>query len=68
MLVEQFYISCLSQASYYIESNGEAAVFDASREINHFLEIHQEIKGLTKILMINLDYINSKNILKNIFI
>ena len=36
--------------------------------IDHFLEIHQEIKGLTKLLMINLDYINSKNIIKIIFI
>ncbi len=38
MLVEQIYTSCLSQASYYIESNGEAAVIDPSREINHFLD------------------------------
>ena len=38
VLVEQFYTSCLSQASYYIESNGEAAVIDPSREINHFFE------------------------------
>tara|TARA_B100000941_G_scaffold281973_1_gene249974 strand:+ start:1451 stop:2485 length:1035 start_codon:yes stop_codon:yes gene_type:complete len=37
-------------------------------KIDHFLEIHQEIKGLTKILMINLDFINSKNIIKIIFI
>lgn len=36
--------------------------------INHFLEIHQEIKGLTKILMINFNFINSKNIIKIIFI
>ncbi len=36
--------------------------------IDHFLEIHQEIKGVTKLLMIYLDYINSKNIIKIIFI
>ena len=36
--------------------------------VDHFLEIHQEIKGLTKLLMVNLDYINSKNIIKIIFI
>ena len=32
--------------------------------VDHFLEIHQEIKGLTKLLMVNLDYINSKISLK----
>ncbi len=36
--------------------------------INHFLEIHQEIKGLSKIFMINLGFINSKKIIKIIFI
>lgn len=36
--------------------------------IDHFLEIHQEIKGFTKLLMIDLNYINSKNIIKIIFI
>ena len=38
VLIEQIYTSCLSQASYYIESNGEAAVIDPSRETNHFIE------------------------------
>ena len=38
VLVEQIYTSCLSQASYYIESGGEAAVIDPSRETNHFIE------------------------------
>ena len=38
MLVEQIYTSCLSQASYYIESNGEAAVIDPSRDTDHFIE------------------------------
>jgi len=36
--------------------------------IDHFLEIHQEIKGITKLLIIDLDYINSKNVIKVIFI
>ena len=38
MLVEQIYTSCLFQASYYIECNGEAAVIDPSREVDHFIE------------------------------
>ena len=37
-------------------------------KINHFLEIHSEFTGLTKFLMINLNYINSKYILKTILI
>ena len=48
MLVEQFYTSCLSQASYYIESNGEAAVIDPSRETNHFIEKANKIKTCPK--------------------
>ena len=36
--------------------------------VKHFIEIHQEIKGLTKFLLINLNFINSKYITKVIFI
>ncbi len=36
--------------------------------INHFLEIHQELKGITKFLFIKLRFIYSKNIIKVIFI
>ncbi len=38
VLIEQVYTSCLSQASYYIESKGEAAVIDPSRDTEHFIE------------------------------
>ena len=38
MIVEQFYTSCLSQASYYIECSGEVAIIDPSREVDHFIE------------------------------
>ena len=34
----------------------------------HFLEIHNELNGLTKFLMINLNFINSQYIIKNILI
>ena len=37
-------------------------------KIHHLLEIHSEMSGLTKILMINLNFINSKYIKKIIFI
>ena len=36
MIIDQIYTSCLSQASYYIESDGEAAIIDPSREVDHF--------------------------------
>ncbi len=37
-------------------------------KIKHFLEIHSELKSITKFVMINLDFINSKYIIKNILI
>lgn len=36
--------------------------------INHYLEIHSEFQSLTKFLMINLNFINSKYIVKKIII
>ncbi len=44
------------------------SVFLSLFKIKHFLEIHQEIKGLTKFFLINLNFINSKFIIRNIFI
>ncbi|MHA3787053.1 MBL fold metallo-hydrolase [Flavobacterium hauense] len=38
MKVEQIYTGCLSHAAYYIESNGEAAVFDPLREVQPYLD------------------------------
>ena len=38
MIVEQIYTSCLSQGSYYIESNNEVAIIDPIREIDSYLE------------------------------
>lgn len=39
MLVKQIYTSCLAEAAYYIESNGEAAIVDPIREIEPYLEL-----------------------------
>ncbi len=36
--------------------------------VNHHLEIHNELKGLTKFLLINLNYINSKYLIRVILI
>ena len=38
MKIEQIYTKCLSQASYFIESNGEAAVIDPIREVKQYLD------------------------------
>ena len=38
MKIEQIYTSCLAEAAYYIESNGEAAIIDPLREIGPYLE------------------------------
>jgi len=43
-------------------------IFLSLFNISHYLEIHAELVGLTKFLMINMNYINSKYILNLIFI
>jgi hydroxyacylglutathione hydrolase len=42
MFVRQLYTGCLSEAAYYIESNGEAAIVDPLRDIDDYLEIASE--------------------------
>ena len=37
MYFEQFYLSCLSQASYMIGSEGVAAVVDPQRDVDLYL-------------------------------
>ena len=38
MIIEQIYTGCLSQGSYYIESQGEAAIIDPLRETGPYIE------------------------------
>jgi len=45
-----------------------ASLFLTIFKVKHFLEIHQELKGLTKFLFLNLKFIYSKQIIKVIFI
>lgn len=40
--VKQIYTNCLAQASYYVESNGEALVIDPIREPKPYLELAEE--------------------------
>ncbi|WP_138434456.1 MBL fold metallo-hydrolase [Winogradskyella algicola] len=37
MKIEQIYTGCLAHAAYYIESNGEAAIFDPLREVQPYI-------------------------------
>lgn len=38
MKVEQIYTGCLAHAAYYLESKGEAAIFDPLREVGPYIE------------------------------
>jgi hydroxyacylglutathione hydrolase len=39
MYIEQLYTTCLAEAAYYIESDGEAAIIDPLRETEPYLEL-----------------------------
>lgn len=45
MYIEQLYTSCLSEAAYYIESNGEAAVIDPLRDTAPYLRLADSRKA-----------------------
>ena len=38
MKIEQIYTGCLAHAAYYLECNGEAAIFDPLREVQPYIE------------------------------
>jgi len=48
MRIEQIYTDCLSHAAYYIESNGEAAVFDPLRDVQNYIESAKKNKAKIK--------------------
>ena len=48
MYIKQLYTGCLSEAAYYIESNGESAIFDPLRDIAIYLEMANERKSRIK--------------------
>ncbi len=45
MFIQQLYTGCISEAAYYIESNGEAAVVDPLRDIDVYLQLAAERKA-----------------------
>src|SRR5215204_1332908 len=48
MFIEQLYTGCLSEAAYYIESNGEAAIIDPLRDIDEYLQLANDRKARVK--------------------
>ena len=48
MFIKQLYTGCLSEAAYYIESNGEAAIVDPLRDIDVYLELAKERSATIK--------------------
>ncbi len=38
MKIQQIYTGCIAQAAYYLESNGEAAIFDPLREVQPYID------------------------------
>jgi glyoxylase-like metal-dependent hydrolase (beta-lactamase superfamily II)/rhodanese-related sulfurtransferase len=48
MFIKQLYTGCLSEAAYYIEDMGEAAIVDPLRDIDVYLELATERKATIK--------------------
>lgn len=46
MYVEQLYTNCLSEAAYYIESEGEAVIIDPLRDVETYIRLAEE-RGAT---------------------
>ncbi|MTI29511.1 MBL fold metallo-hydrolase, partial [Xanthovirga aplysinae] len=42
MYIEQLYTSCLAEAAYYIESEGEAVIIDPLRDIQPYIDLAQK--------------------------
>lgn len=50
MFVKQLYTGCLSEAAYFIESNGEAAIVDPLRDIDAYLQLAEDRKSKIKFI------------------
>jgi hypothetical protein len=38
MKLKQIYTGCIAHAAYYLESNGEVAIFDPLREVQPYID------------------------------
>ena len=48
MYIQQIYTGCLSEAAYFIESNGVAAVVDPLRDIDAYIQLAKEKNAVIK--------------------
>jgi glyoxylase-like metal-dependent hydrolase (beta-lactamase superfamily II)/rhodanese-related sulfurtransferase len=48
MKIEQIYTGCLAHAAYYVENNGEAAIFDPLREVQPYIDRAERDKAKIK--------------------
>jgi glyoxylase-like metal-dependent hydrolase (beta-lactamase superfamily II)/rhodanese-related sulfurtransferase len=48
MYIQQLYTNCLSEAAYYVESNGEAAIIDPLRDIEEYTALARKRNAVIK--------------------
>ena len=67
MNFKQFYLGCLSHASYYLGSDGEAAIIDPQRDVQQYIdeaaangETIKYVSKLTRTLILSADMSNSR--------
>ncbi len=48
MYIKQLYTGCISEAAYYIESNGEAAVIDPLRDVESYIALAKQRGAVIK--------------------
>jgi len=48
MYIEQLYTKCISEAAYYIESNGEAAIVDPLRDVEQYIQLAKDRNAVIK--------------------
>jgi hydroxyacylglutathione hydrolase len=48
MFIEQLYTNCISEAAYYIESNGECAIVDPLRDVEVYVQMAKERNATIK--------------------
>jgi hydroxyacylglutathione hydrolase len=48
MYIKQIYTDCISEAAYFVESNGEAIVIDPLRDVDVYLQLAQEHNATIK--------------------
>lgn len=51
MYIKQLYTSCLAEAAYYIESNGEAAIIDPLRDTETYLALAKDRGATVKYIL-----------------